>query len=311
MHVRATRGVVLGAGGFDHNAEWRREHQGVDGSASSGAAGNLGTVIAAAQRVGAAVDLMDDAWWGGSIPKPTPDGRAAFLVSERSVPHSVIVDARGERFANESESYVDLGHHLLEHAKSVPGRFWMVTDVRHARRYLRSYALDPRVTKAMRQAGILHRAETLAGLAAAIGVDAARLEATVRAVQRLRAHRASTTTSAVATRPTTATTATPGRTPTPTSGRSRRVRSPRSRSSPVTSAPRVVSSPTSTPGCCEPTARSSTGSTRPATRPPRSSAARTRVPGSTLGPACVFGHLAATHLATTPVQRDLVAAEPS
>ena len=64
------RGRPGAPGGFDHNADWRREHQGVDGSASSGAAGEpRDGHRRAAQRVGAALDLMDDAWWGGSIPQ--------------------------------------------------------------------------------------------------------------------------------------------------------------------------------------------------------------------------------------------------
>jgi 3-oxosteroid 1-dehydrogenase len=179
QRLRAERGVVLGGGGFDHRAEWRERHQGVDGSASSGSKGNLGTAIEVATRIGAAVDLMDDAWWGGSIPPVGPDGTPGFLVSERSMPFSIIVDAAGARFANESESYVDLGHHMFDHFKTVPGTCWMVTDARHAHRYLRSYALDPRAVKAMTEAGIMVKAPTLADLALRIGVEPARLHATV------------------------------------------------------------------------------------------------------------------------------------
>ena len=146
---------------------------------SSGSKGNLGTGIEVAMAAGAAVDLMDDAWWGASVPPVGPDGAAAFLVSERSVPHSILVDAAGDRFANESESYVDLGHHMREHAASVPGRYWMVTDVRHALKYLRSYALDPRLTKARTEAGIRHVAATLGELATKLGMEPRRLEATV------------------------------------------------------------------------------------------------------------------------------------
>lgn len=176
--VRALKGVVLGSGGFERNAQWRQRHHGVDGSASSGADSNLGTAIAAAQAVGAAVDLMDDAWWGASVPG-VAGGGAAFLVSERAMPYSIIVDGAGERFANEAESYVDLGHHMLEHRRTAPGKFWLIADARHARRYLRSYAIDPRAVKAMRDAGVMHRADTLAALATSIGVDPARLQATV------------------------------------------------------------------------------------------------------------------------------------
>ena len=95
------------------------------------------------------------------------------------MPFSIIVDGAGQRFANESESYVDLGHHMLEHSERVPGDYWMITDVRHARRYLRSYALDPRAVKQMTAAGIMVKAPSLPELAAEIGVDGNRLADTV------------------------------------------------------------------------------------------------------------------------------------
>jgi 3-oxosteroid 1-dehydrogenase len=177
--IEAAHGVVLGGGGFDHNVEWRERYQGVTGADSSGSRGNVGSAIEVAMKVGAAVELMDDAWWGGSIPSPAPEGSAMFLVSERSMPHSIIVDACGHRFANESESYVDLGHHMFEHFKGAPGTCWMITDVRHSHRYLRSYAMDPRAVKAMEAAGVMVKAPTLAALAGRIRVDASELAATV------------------------------------------------------------------------------------------------------------------------------------
>lgn len=175
----AARGVVLGTGGFDHNAEWRQRYHGVDGSDSSGSRGNRGSGIAAGMAVGAAVDLMDDAWWGGSIPPAYPDGNASFLVSERSMPFSIIVDAAGQRFANESESYVDLGHHMFERYTTVPGQCWMITDVRHARRYLRSYALDPRATRALRASKTLITAPSIALLASRAGLNLGQLTSTI------------------------------------------------------------------------------------------------------------------------------------
>lgn len=178
LTIRATRGVVLGGGGFDHNRQWRERYQGVDGTASSGSKGNVGSAISIAEDIGAATELMDDAWWGGSVP-PVNGGAAAFLVSERAMPYSIIVDAVGERFANESESYVDLGHHMLEHSTRVPGRYWMIGDVRHARRYLRSYALDPKVNKARIEAGIQVTADTIQELAGRLGMEPATLQGTV------------------------------------------------------------------------------------------------------------------------------------
>lgn len=179
--VKAERGVVLAGGGFDHNPEWRQRYQGVDGTASSGAESNLGGAIAIGEAVGADIDLMDDAWWGGSVPPATPGGRASFIVSERSMPHCIIVDAAGNRFANESESYVDLGHHMLDHRRKVPGKFWMIADARHSRKYLRSYAMDPKGVRAMAEAGILHKTATLGELAGRLGMDYAQLQQTVEA----------------------------------------------------------------------------------------------------------------------------------
>lgn len=174
--VAATKGVVLGTGGFDHNREWRERHQGTTGKDSSGSRSNLGGGIAAAQAVGAATDLMDDAWWGGSIPA-IGEHNAAFLVSERAVPYSIIVDAKGNRFANEAESYVDLGHHMREH--QTEGKFWMIADARHARRFMRSYAMDPRAVKRMTEAGVMVKASTLEALASKLGLNWATLRATV------------------------------------------------------------------------------------------------------------------------------------
>ena len=180
VRIGATRGVMLAGGGFDHNREMRRELQGIEGS-PSGAPGNLGAPIAMAQSVGAALELMDDAWWGASL-EGLPDGPGpGFLVGERSFPFSMIVDGTGARFANESESYVDLGHHMLERVREhgTDLTFWMITDTRHARRYLRSFALDPKAVKKLKAAGIMQSADTLEALAAGMGVPADRLRSSV------------------------------------------------------------------------------------------------------------------------------------
>src|SRR5690606_32252479 len=80
--------------------------------------GDVGTPIEAGVAVGAATALMDDAWWGPSV--INPNGAAQFLLAERSLPHGFIVDSSGKRFMNESESYVDAGHHQYERDATVP-----------------------------------------------------------------------------------------------------------------------------------------------------------------------------------------------
>ncbi len=174
--IAARRGVMLAAGGFESNPDWRQKYHGIDGN-PSGNPGNVGQVIEIARGSGAALELMDDAWWGASIEAP-PGGSPAFIVGERSMPYSIMVDAAGRRFANESESYVDLGHHMLEHDKDGP--YWIIFDARATHRYLHTFALDPRATKAMKKAGISHKARTLAELAEAICVDPVTLRSTVQ-----------------------------------------------------------------------------------------------------------------------------------
>ncbi len=173
--VRALKGVVLGTGGFARNKEWRLKYHGIEGYTSA-PAGDTGTGIQLGIDAGADVALMDDAWWGASV--PMPDGSAGFLVAERSLPYSMIVDQEGRRFTNESASYIDVGHDILEHHKTTPTiPCWMIMDRRHRRRYLFNAFLTG--AKAFKEAGILVEAKTLPELAKAIGADPAVLAETV------------------------------------------------------------------------------------------------------------------------------------
>ena len=176
VRIRARRGVVLGAGGFARNAEWREKYQGLEREYSSAPEGDLGQAIDIVAARGGALALMDDAWWG-----PTtvgPKGAVTFTLAERSMPFSLVVDAAGNRFLNESESYVDFGHHMLENNKKVPGTpAWLVFDSRHAHRYLFNALLQGR--KDWKKQGLLLQDDTLGGLAAKMGVPPAALQATV------------------------------------------------------------------------------------------------------------------------------------
>jgi 3-oxosteroid 1-dehydrogenase len=175
LRVRALGGVVLGGGGFARNSEWRQKHHGIPGY-SSAAAGDLGQAIEIAAAAGGKLELMDDAWWGASV--PMPDGSSQFVLSERSMPFSIVVDSRGDRYTNESASYIDFGHAMLERDKSVPAiPSWLIVDVRHRRRYLFNAFLTG--TKKMRAAGTVRSAPTIEELAGVLGMEPARLRATV------------------------------------------------------------------------------------------------------------------------------------
>ncbi len=174
--IRARDGVVLAAGGFAHNTDWRQKHHGVEGY-SSAADGDLGSAIEIAASIGGQLALMDDAWWGASVPHPA-DGSPGFIVGERSFPFSIIVDQQGHRYVNESASYIDVGHAMLERDTQVPAiPSWLVVDARHRRRYLFTALLEG--TKKHRQAGIVRSAGTIEGLATELGMDPSQLRATV------------------------------------------------------------------------------------------------------------------------------------
>ncbi len=135
--IRARRGVLIATGGFERNAEMRRRYQrspiGTDWT--TGAAGNTGDGIVAGQELGAATGLMDDAWWGPSIPLP---GGPYFCLAERSLPGCVLVNGAGQRFVNESAPYVDAVHAMYEGntAENPHIPAWLVFDQRYRDRYV-------------------------------------------------------------------------------------------------------------------------------------------------------------------------------
>lgn len=175
QRVRTRAGVVLAGGGFARNAAWRERHHGMPGY-SSAASGDLGGAIEVGRRAGGALALMDDAWWGASV--PMPDGEAQFLLAERSMPFSLIVDQSGMRFTNESASYIDVGHDIIERNCTVPAiPSWLIVDRRHRRRYLFAPLLMG--GKKLREAGAVVSAPTLDELARRMSIDPATLRATV------------------------------------------------------------------------------------------------------------------------------------
>ncbi|HXZ71654.1 MAG TPA: 3-oxosteroid 1-dehydrogenase [Streptosporangiaceae bacterium] len=179
--IRARRGVVLAAGGFERNGQMRRRYQRppIGTEWTTGAAGNTGDAIAAGEAAGAALDLMDDAWWGPAIPL---SGGPYFCLAERSLPGCMLVNGAGQRFVNESAPYVDAVHAMYEgHCAANPHiPSWLITDQRYRNSYVFA-GLPPRrpLPRRWYRAGAVHRAPTITELAGQVGTDPAALAKTV------------------------------------------------------------------------------------------------------------------------------------
>jgi 3-oxosteroid 1-dehydrogenase len=177
IRIRSRRGVLLATGGFEHNVNMRKKYlpEGGTDNYSSGSVDNVGDGIIAGESVGAAVDLMDDAWWMPALKRP--DGIMVVLVSERSVPRSVIVDQNGRRFVNEAAPYVTFVHQQLA-GRHDP--IWFVFDRKAKNRYqLAGVMPGQRFPEDWFRSGLMHRADTPERLARDIGVPPAQLVATI------------------------------------------------------------------------------------------------------------------------------------
>ena len=184
FHARL--GVVLASGGFEHNEEMRKKYQRepIGTEWTVGAKANTGDGIRAGQKLGAAVELMDDAWWGPSIPLT---GGPWFCIAERTLPGGIMVNASGTRFLNEAAPYVEAVHAMYGGEFGVgdgPGEnipTWMIIDQRYRDRYIFA-GLQPKKRFPSRwlEAGVVVQADTVTELAEKTGLPATQLTATVQ-----------------------------------------------------------------------------------------------------------------------------------
>lgn len=173
VRVRAQRGVLLAAGGFERNAARRADH-GVPGDAAwsmAPAGSNLGEPIAAAVDAGAATDLLEEGWWCPGL--AMPDGSASFTLGFRG---GIVVDGTGRRYANECLPYDQMGRQMAAAPERIPS--WVVFDARFDGA-LPAISLPGGRPEEHLAAGTWVSAGSVEELAARIDVPAAELAATV------------------------------------------------------------------------------------------------------------------------------------
>ncbi|WP_163766260.1 3-oxosteroid 1-dehydrogenase [Mycolicibacterium parafortuitum] len=183
--IRARRAVILGSGGFEHNEQMRVKYQRapITTDWTVGAVANTGDGILAAEKLGAALELMEDAWWGPTVPL---EGAPWFALSERNSPGSIIVNMAGNRFMNESMPYVEACHHMYGGqygqgqgpGENIPA--WLIFDQQYRDRYIFA-GLQPgqRIPSKWLESGVIVKADTLDELAAKTGLPADQFKATV------------------------------------------------------------------------------------------------------------------------------------
>ncbi|CAJ1579323.1 3-oxosteroid 1-dehydrogenase [[Mycobacterium] wendilense] len=183
--IRARRGVILCSGGFEHNEQMRVKYQRAPISTewTVGAKANTGDGILAAEKLGAALEIMEDSWWGPTVPLVDSPW---FALSERNSPGSIIVNMSGNRFMNESMPYVEACHHMYGGqygqgpgpGENIPA--WLIFDQRYRDRYIFA-GLQPgqRIPKKWLESGVIVSAPTLDELATKAGLPAGAFKATV------------------------------------------------------------------------------------------------------------------------------------
>ena len=181
VSVRARQGVLLAAGGFAHNPAMRGEYGGEQPNQakwSIASPGDTGEALRTAMRLGAQTDLMDEAWW---LPAPrTGKFGQSTLDQARQRPRTIYVDANGQRFVNESNSYMEVGKAMYarDHtSRAVP--CWLLFDDRYRKRYAHLRSSPGRFPRKLLESGRLKQAWTLDDLARMCGIDEVGLAETV------------------------------------------------------------------------------------------------------------------------------------
>jgi 3-oxosteroid 1-dehydrogenase len=191
--IKAKRGVMLAAGGFAHNEKLRQQHHpkptGVEWTAAN--PGDTGDGILLAEGQGAALELMDCAWWTPAL--KYPDGRAEAWIVGKSMPGCMLVNQQGQRFVNDAAPYEDVVKAQYQHGQdAVPS--YMICDARYRREYPIGLQIRPaktmpdeRVPEQLWKSGFIVKADSLAGLAHKLGMPANALQETVARYNRFAA----------------------------------------------------------------------------------------------------------------------------
>ena len=188
LRVQARKGVILAAGGFEHNQAMREQYlpKPTNTEWSAGVRTNTGDPLREGLKLGAATRLLSNAWWTTTLCVPgEPVPRLSIM--EKSFPGSCVVNSNGQRFANESQNYMAFQKRLFEaHTDDAPcAPAYHIFDARFRRNYiagpLMTASLKPdwTIPRKWFTSGFVGKANSIAELAAQMGIDPEGLQQTI------------------------------------------------------------------------------------------------------------------------------------
>ncbi|WP_428310642.1 FAD-dependent oxidoreductase [Hydrocarboniphaga sp.] len=178
--IAARLGVLINAGGFARNQRMLDQYQsGVKAEWSSVIEEDLGEMIEAGQKIGAAVAQMDQRV-GMQITLP-PGAKRVKPNLDTSKPHCIVVDQSGVRYMRESGAPTDICRKMLERNAQVPAvPSYLIADSQYINTYMLAGSMPgPKKPQAWLDSKTLLKADSIDELATQCGIDAAALRATV------------------------------------------------------------------------------------------------------------------------------------
>jgi 3-oxosteroid 1-dehydrogenase len=192
--IEARHGVVICAGGFEWSQELRDRFYPVKTSiwwTSTPQGANAGEALLAAEAVGATTEHTEEGWWAPTMILPSASAsnfeevhQAVFDVGR---PYSVCVNRNGDRFVNEACSYDRFGAGMVtdQLATSANTPCWLVFDSVFRAKFTAGGILPSAIMSDKSIATdwwdhYIFKADTIVALAAKLDLEPAKLDDVVR-----------------------------------------------------------------------------------------------------------------------------------
>ncbi len=183
IYIKASKGVILATGGFEWDEELKAAFLPGPITHPNTVPFNEGDGLRMAMAIGAAIANMTEHWgWASSkIPGEEAMGKplSRGILSERTLPHSIIVNRQGKRFCNEAASYNDMFKRLWdfdENTTDFPNLpAWIIMDQHYKDGYAVITAMPGEEVPDWIESG-----DTLEELAEKLGIDPQGLSSCVK-----------------------------------------------------------------------------------------------------------------------------------